>query len=182
MKVFVNPGHAPGLDAGAVNANGTQEANVALDIGKLVCAYLHKAGVSTEMLQSNSLNGEDEDANNPSICRTANNSCADLFISIHCNAANRRARGTECCIYGSGGSRERLAACIQKQIVDSVGTVDRGIKIRPDLAVLRHTSMPAVLIEMAFIDNDEDCSLLTERTDDFARAIARGVTDYQVMA
>ena len=39
--------------------------------------------------------------------------------------------------------------------------------------------MPAVLVEMAFIDNDEDARLLTEQTDEIARAIARGVTDYE---
>lgn len=62
--------------------------------------------------------------------------------------------------------------------MNSLGTKDRGIKERPGLIVLRDTAMPAVLIETAFIDNDEDCQLLLEKTDDFARAIARGVTDY----
>ena len=38
--------------------------------------------------------------------------------------------------------------------------------------------MPAVLVELAFIDNEDDATLLGERQDDFARAIARGVTDY----
>ena len=62
----------------------------------------------------------------------------------------------------------------------SLGTVDRGIKTRPKLTVLRCTSMPAVLVEMAFIDNDDDCRLLTEKADEFARAIARGITDYEL--
>ena len=180
MKVFINPGHAPGIDSGAVNANGTQEAEVALKVGRLVSKYLENVGIVTVLLQSNSLNGEDEDAANPSICRTANNSGADLFISIHCNAFNRQARGTECCIDGIGGESELLAGCIQQQIVKSLGTVDRGIKTRPKLTVLRCTSMPAVLVEMAFIDNDDDCRLLTEKADEFARAIARGVTDYEL--
>lgn len=180
MKVFINPGHAPGIDSGAVNANGTQEAEVALKVGRLVSKYLENVGIVTVLLQSNSLNGEDEDAANPSICRTANNSGADLFISIHCNAFNRQARGTECCIYGIGGESELLAGCIQQQIVKSLGTVDRGIKTRPKLTVLRCTSMPAVLVEMAFIDNDDDCRLLTEKADEFARAIARGITDYEL--
>ena len=45
--------------------------------------------------------------------------------------------------------------------------------------MLKYTDMPAVLVEMAFIDNDEDAALLTGKTDEFARAIARGVTDYE---
>ena len=91
------------------------------------------------------------------------------------------AHGTETLIYGSGGRAEQLAECIQRQIVDSLGTTDRGLKERPGLIVLRATDMPAVLVELAFIDNDEDAELLMTRQDDFARAIARGVTDYEQM-
>jgi len=40
--------------------------------------------------------------------------------------------------------------------------------------------MPAILVETAFIDNEEDAELLRNRQDAFARAIARGVTDYEV--
>ena len=48
----------------------------------------------------------------------------------------------------------------------------------PGLIVLKHTDMPACLVETAFIDNDDDTALLTNKQDDFARAIARGITDY----
>ena len=96
----------------------------------------------------------------------------------NCNAANTAARGTEVECYGSGAG-EKLAQCIQSQIVDSLGTVDRGMKYMPQLLVLKYTDMPAVLVEMAFIDNDEDAELLAGKTDGFARAIARGVTDYE---
>jgi N-acetylmuramoyl-L-alanine amidase len=72
-----------------------------------------------------------------------------------------------------------LAQYIQNQIVDSLGTLDRGIKAMPQLLVLKYTDMTAVLVEMAFIDNDDDAELLANRQDDFARAIARGVTDYE---
>ena len=57
-------------------------------------------------------------------------------------------------------------------------TVDRGVKERPNLCVLKNTDMPAVLVELAFIDNEEDCTLLTNEQDNFARAVARGITDY----
>ena len=72
-----------------------------------------------------------------------------------------------------------LAECIQNQIVQSLGTVAPGrVKERPGLAVLRETDMPAVLVETAFITNKEDVQLLMNQKDGFARAIARGVTDY----
>ena len=59
MKVFINPGHAPGIDSGAVNQNtGLQEADVALSVGLMVRKYLNYAGLETEILQSDNLAGE----------------------------------------------------------------------------------------------------------------------------
>ena len=113
------------------------------------------------------------------MCDCANQWPADIFVSIHCNSAgNTSAQGTETLVHNMGGHAERLADCIQRQIVDSLDTVDRGLKERPELTVLRATDMPAVLVELAFISNEEDEALLRDRQDDFARAIARGVTDY----
>lgn len=180
MKVFLNPGHAPGIDNGAVNAaTGLQEADVALSVGLLVQKYLNAAGVETELLQSDNLAGESPDY--PCVTATANASGADLFVSIHCNAANTTARGTEVEVYdNTGGASVELAECMMDQIIGSLGTVRRYINSRSGLAVLRCTSMPAVLVEMAFIDNDKDCQLLTDRQDDFARAIARAITDYEL--
>lgn len=179
MLAFINPGHKVGIDPGACHPYGTTEAETVLEIGELLCHYLNAAGIETEFLQSNSLNGEDEDWDNPSICRTANNSGADIFVSLHCNACNGQAQGTETLVYSMCGDSAYLAGCIQNQLIDTLSTVDRGIKARTDLCVLRNTAMPAVLVEIAFIDNDEDHRILCERKDDIARAIARGITDYQ---
>lgn len=184
MKVFINPGHDQDYDSGAVNPNtGLRECDVAAEVGALVVDYLEAAGCECRILQSDNLAGESTypDRQSDSVCGAANDWEADVFVSIHCNAANTAARGTEveCYDADSGNAGSQLAQCIQSQIVDALGTVDRGIKSRPALIVLRVTDMPAVLVEMAFIDNDEDATLLTDRMDDFARAIARGVTDYE---
>ena len=99
---------------------------------------------------------------------------------LHCNADSGCARGTETLIYANdSGSSPQLAACIQSQIVQSLDTVDRGLKERPNLIVLKDTTMPAVLVETAFIYNEDDAALLTNNADDFARAIARGITDFE---
>ena len=129
------------------------------------------------MLQSDNLAGETPDL--PCVVDTANDWPADIVISLHCNAANGCARGTETLVYANEGESAQLAACIQSQIVDSLGTIDRGIKERPMLIVLNSTAMPAVLVEMAFVDNNEDAQILTERADEMARAIARGITDFE---
>ena len=177
-KVFINPGHYPGIDSGAVNpVNGVTEAEICNQIARKVMIYLDRASCEVKFLQSNNLCGEYPAHLN--IVDEANKWPADIFISLHCNAFNQQAKGTECLVFAKGSySSENLAKAIQAQIIRSLNTVDRGVKERPDLAVLKGTKMPAVLVEMAFIDNADDCHKLIYQQDDFARAIARGVTDY----
>lgn len=175
LKIFINPGHDIDLDPGAC-ANGIREVDIALAIGEKLKKTMEVIGYPCQILQSDNLNGETE--GKPNVCATANNSGADIFVSIHCNSAgNSSAKGTETLVYSTGGKAELLAKCIQTQIVNSLSTVDRGIKERPDLCVLRETSMPAVLVETAFISNEEDAYKLMYRIEEFANAIARGVTD-----
>ena len=174
MKVFINPGHCPGIDPGAVGHTGLTEAEVVKEVGALVEHYLNAVGIETESIQDDSLDY---------VCSMANISGADLFISIHCNAAgNPAALGTETFRYGGSEEGGKLGLAIQNQITASLGTVDRGLKDavpgRNGLYVLTNTNMTAVLVELAFISNEDDEALLINNKDEFARAIARGVTDY----
>ena len=179
MRVFINPGHAPcGCpDPGAVNSGtGLRECDVAKNIADLVEKYLTKAGVSVSgNLQSDDLY---------EIVSTANNLDVDVFVSIHCNAFNSVAHGTEVWHYHTSKYGKLLAECVQRQIVDSLGTADRGIKgavphTDNSLYVLNNTDAVSVLVETAFIDYEGDEVLLRTRQDDFARAIARGITDFE---
>ena len=181
MKVYINPGHDLDYDSGAVNpTSGLRECDVAAKIGARVKEYLEAAGCECRLLQSDNLYYDSQYDDRPiPVCDDANNWGADCFISIHCNAANGQARGTEVECYSRMSNGGNLAQCIQDQIVGALGTVDRGVKEMPGLIVLRHTDMPAVLVETAFIDNDDDAELLTDRWDAFAVAVARGVTDYE---
>ena len=181
MKVFINPGHDTKYDSGAVNpSSGLRECDAAANIGAKVMKYLVAAGCDCRLLQSDNLYYDsDYDDRTVSVCEDANNWGADIFVSIHCNACNGSARGTEVECYDSNSSGGKLAQCIQNQIVNALGTFDRGVKEMPGLIVLKHTDMPAVLVETAFIDNGADATLLVDKEDEFARAIARGVTDYQ---
>lgn len=180
MKVFINSGHDRTYDSGAVNtALGLRECDIAYDIGILVQKYLIDAGCDVKLLQSDNLYW-DSDYGLPCVVEEANDWEADIFISIHCNSFNTLANGTETLVYDMGGKSEILANCVQDQIINSLHTVDRGIKERPGLVVLNSTNMPAILVETAFIDNEKDVQLLINNKDDFARSIARGVTDYEI--
>ena len=179
-KIFINPGHAPDgtPDPGAVNATtGLRECDVALIIGNKVEQYLQSAGCQTSFLQSDSLDG---------VVSAANSWHADLFVSIHCNsAASAAANGAETWYCHNSLKGQKAAACIQDQIVKSVLVSDRGLKEATPgvngLYVLTNTDMPAVLVETAFISNTGgDEKLLSDSywQDEFAKAIARGITDY----
>lgn len=188
MKVFINPGHDLDYDSGAVSPRtGLRECEVAAHVGALVKHYLEAAGCTCKLMQSDNLaptstgRSRYADRQGPTVTETANDWDADIFVSIHCNSAEAdEACGTETFAYDlDGGAGEKIATCIQDQIVDALNTVDRGVKANPKLFVLRYTAMPAVLVELGFISNESDEELLATRQDDFARAIARGVTDYE---
>lgn len=175
-KVFLNPGHCVDIDPGAVNQiMGIEEATTVFDVGYLVFKYLINAGCEVYFCQSDNLYYDGVGEN---VVETANNWPADIFVSLHCNAFNGQAKGTETCVYSVNSKSGKLGECIQRQLIDTIGTVDRGLKERPGLVVLKYTNMPAVLVEIAFIDNAEDLEILLSRKDDIARAIARGITDY----
>jgi len=97
VKIFINPGHCPGADPGACGF-GMSEADKVLSIGKKVEKILQTNGVTKKLLQMDSLAG---------ICDASNSWNADLFVSIHCNAANTVAKGTETyCYRGSNAGRK----------------------------------------------------------------------------
>ena len=173
MRIAINAGHAPNgkPDPGAIGATGLKESDVAKSIADKVSYYLQQVGYETIVVQDDSLQ---------CICDQSNQFGADLFISLHCNAAeNRDAKGTETFCISELSESGKLAKCIQSQIVTSIGIVDRGVKT-DRFYVLRNTDCPAVLVECAFISNSEDEALLASEQgkDGFARAIARGITNY----
>lgn len=174
MKIFLNPGHDRDVDSGAVNpVSGMRECDVVHNVGVAItnCVkdILENHGIEVVSAQNDSLAW---------VTEYANESGADYFVSIHCNAFNTQAHGTEVETYSFGTYGAKLAQSIQDEIVKEMGTTDRGIKERPGLYVLKYTDMPAVLIELAFIDNQNDAVLLANEQERFASAVARGILNF----
>lgn len=168
MKISVNAGHCPGLDPGAVGPNGTQEADVTKSVAEKLCALLQYFGHETQFIQLDSLSD---------ICAEANQFGADIFVSIHCNAAeNPAAHGTETYYCEGSGAGSRLAQYINSEL-SGMGLTNRGTKTAR-FQVLMDTNMPAVLVELAFISNPQEEELLADANSQqtFAEVICRGVT------
>lgn len=103
---------------------------------------------------------------------------ADYFVSIHRNSSPypNQYTGVESLVYNRYGEAARLAANINEQL-EMVGFVNQGVNERPNLVVLNRTRMPAVLVEVGFINTDADNRLLDERFNDVAQAIADGIIE-----
>ena len=108
----------------------------------------------------------------------ANNAGVDFFISIHRNSfpTDNEVFGVESLVYDLSGIKYQMAQDINDQL-EAIGFVNLGVKARPNLVVLRRTRMPAVLVEVGFIDSNVDNRLLDDNFDDIAQAIASGILD-----
>lgn len=188
MKVVIDPGHAGrNIDPGAVSTTtGLQEADVVLIISQLVQKHLTAVGCEVKLTRTDWEQAETDDLH----YRTslANGWGADIFVSLHCNsAANIGAKGYEVWTTPGDTKGDRLATCLYRQIAgefpDRLGRTDYADG-DPDkesrFYVLTYTDAPACLIELAFISNGEEATLLADSSwqDRYARAIARGITDY----
>lgn len=186
MNIFLNPGHSPNgnPDPGACNLSlNLRECDIALSIGNKIRNLLLQNNYDVRLLQSNNLCGESP--SQPNITYAANSWPADIFVSIHCNSFNSKARGVETLIYPDSTKGLSLANNIQSNLITAIQSIDttfpnRGVKPRSDLAVLRYTNMPAVLIELGFIDQKNDAAILTNFQDTLAQAINSGINKYKI--
>ncbi len=107
-----------------------------------------------------------------------NASGADYFISIHRNSSpiQNQYTGIESLVYNRNSTAAGIARNINRNL-EAVGFANQGINERPNLAVLRRTRMPAVLVEAGFINNDNDNALFDAQFDAIAQAIADGILD-----
>jgi N-acetylmuramoyl-L-alanine amidase len=180
IKIFINPGHGcsnGGEDPGAVGY-GLHEDEVAFCIGTRVEKYLQNAGVTTKVYQYGGKQNDKDNVVLGNICDTSNYWGADIFVSIHCNAFNGAANGTETYYYPGSTEGNKLANAIHNKIINTIPDLtNRGVKSFNHF-VTHYTDAPAALVECAFIDNKHDNDLLKYRANDFAQAIAKGILEY----
>lgn len=177
MKVCIDAGHNDkGFDTGA-SGNGLREQDVNFEVAHKLADLLRNNGIEVIETRPTKNTNLGYDLNSSLKARStfANDSKADYFISIHCNAGG--GIGTETYISGIGGNAEKIAKKVNSEIVNTLKTTNRGVKVN-NLYVLNKTDMPAVLIELGFIDNVYDSEKLRNKQDDFATSIAKGFLDF----
>jgi N-acetylmuramoyl-L-alanine amidase/putative cell wall-binding protein len=113
----------------------------------------------------------------------ANNAGADVYLSIHNNAAGSSARGTETYHNWDNAAdttlSRQLASYVQQEVVRSTGARDRGVK-DVGFYVIRWANMPAILIKAGFLSNSQDRALLLSPTyrGRVAQGIAQGIARF----
>lgn len=169
FKVMVDAGHG-GFDNGATH-EGRREKDDTLRLALEVGRILEENGVDVEFTRTTDI------FQSPSAkARIANNSGADLMVSIHRNAAYapNTYHGVQTLVYNLGDIKEQFANNINAEL-EEVGFQNIGVEVRPNLAVLRQTQMPAVLVEAGFIDSDIDNEIFDNSFYETANAIAQGI-------
>ena len=173
--IIIDAGHG-GFDPGAVGHSGLHEKEPNLAIAKKLAALLEKEGQKI-ILTRNS----DQFLSLQRRVKLANQSGAQLFISIHANSINNTtAGGVETYYNDSSHEKSRiLAEKIHDKLGRNLGVKDRGIK-NDNFYVIKYTKMPSVLIETAFLSNPKEEKLLSspEFQSKAAALLADGIIDY----
>lgn len=167
--VVLDAGHG-GANPGALY-NGRQEKDDALALVLAIGSILEQNGIDVYYTRTSDI------YESPYQKATEGNEVgADYFVSIHRNSSPypNQYSGVETLVYNQYGEAARLAYHINARL-EQIGFLNLGVNERPNLVVLNSTQMPAVLVEVGFINTDADNSLLDERFDDIAGAIADGI-------
>ncbi|BCP59563.1 GBS Bsp-like repeat-containing protein [Streptococcus parasuis] len=192
--VYIDPGHG-GVDSGA-SYGGVYEKNLALSVANKLKANLIQLGYQVLMTRTADYNVDFKTERS----KMANQSNADLFISIHFNAtglASSNATGIETYWYQYDpeyqpkinavmhndptrlAESKILANQVQASLISGTGAVNRGVR-RETFAVLRETAIPAILVELGFMDNPSDLQKIKQDSyqTKLANALAQGIDNW----
>ncbi|WP_261307367.1 GBS Bsp-like repeat-containing protein [Streptococcus suis] len=192
--VYIDPGHG-GRDSGA-SYGGIHEKNLALSVSNKLRENLLQYGINVLMTRTGDYDVDFKTERS----RMTNASNADLFISIHFNATGAgvsNATGIETYWYQYNpeyqpkinkemhnnptrlAESEILANKVQESLIKETGAVNRGVR-RETFAVLRETAIPAILVELGFMDNPSELQVIKQDSyhTRLAKALAQGVMNW----
>ena len=185
-RIAIDPGHG-GSDSGAIGPTGIMEKSVTMRVSRELKRLLEAEGAQVVLTRTGDTEVSEKGAAATSVeelqarCDVANKANADIFLSIHADAfTNREVKGTTAYYYEKGTKQSRLLAdSVRTALIDSIGTVDRGTQTC-NFYVVKHTDMPAILVEISFISNPDEEKMMNSETgvEKIARGIADGIADY----
>lgn len=164
--IALDAGHG-GSDSGAIGPTGVTEKGVTLRVAKALQKLLQAEGATVLMTRTTDTEVSPKKANASDVeelqarCDVGNDGNADIFISMHMDSfTNSTPSGTTGYYYTKGSkASQRLAQYVSEGVATALGTGNRGTK-SCNFYVVKHTDMPATLVEMAFISNDKEEKLM----------------------
>lgn len=167
-KICIDAGHG-GTDSGAVNGK-IYEKNITLNLALKVGALLND---KFDIVYTRK---KDETVSLANRCAICDKLDSDYFISIHVNSAsNKQASGIETFIYTKPTQKAiTISNNIQKNLIQATGAKNRGVK-KANYYVIKNTLVPAVLIEVGFLSNEEELKKLI--SDDYQFKLAKAIAD-----
>lgn len=179
IKIVIDAGHG-GSDSGATG-NGMAEKNLTLAI----VLAAKKSFDKDSRFQVSYTRTSDTYPSLSQRANLANNKNADMFLCIHINSASASAHGTETLwskgrnsvTQKKGLTSKTLATAMQSATVAATGFTNRGLVDRPNLYVLKHTNMPACLIEYGFISNKTEAARMKANTTAYGKALYKAVVN-----
>lgn len=180
LAAAIDAGHG-GKDPGAVSRTGLYEKQVVLDVARRLAHHLRQAGLDTHLTRSrDQALADSNQADLSARVALANQRRVDVMISIHADSfADPSVLGPR--TYHQAGSAEgkRLADAVQRELRALTGNGSTEGKAA-NFYITRNTTMPAILVEIGFLSNPEEETLLRSPVyrERLASAIARGVRRY----
>ncbi len=183
IKIYIDQGHNPSPyhNAGATG-NGLFEQDLTFAIGCLLAQLLEADGrfeVCLSRPTENTVLGTDNTSSLEARVLGAQEFGADYFISLHINSyESNSANGIEVFVAEQDSTSYAFGSSLLQGMIQATNLRDRGMKLNPELYVLKNATMPAALLEMGFISNAEDAALLSESPELFAQGIYNGILAY----
>jgi len=173
--IVIDPGHG-GSDTGAMR-NGLVEKDLTLDIAMRLRTLLIARGWLVKMTRDRDVDVAAPNASDVAELQArvdvANASGARMFVSVHVNSSTSSSpNGTTTYYYKP--EDQPLAAAIHRRLLPVLGLKDDGVQ-KERFYVIRHTTMPAALVETAFMSNSDDAAHL--RSPSFRQGVAQGIAD-----
>ncbi|MBQ9914906.1 MAG: N-acetylmuramoyl-L-alanine amidase, partial [Clostridia bacterium] len=180
-SVMLDAGHG-GVDGGAVSYHEdgsikAKEKDFNLDVALRAQKLLEAEGVDVHMIRT-----EDVYVDFLRVGGIANDAGTSLFVSVHTNSATvPTAHGIETYGYldagtvSNGMTSKRLSEILLEELIEETGAHERGVKDGKTLAVINSTKMPATLIEIGFISNEEECEKMM--TEEYRQKLAQAICD-----
>jgi N-acetylmuramoyl-L-alanine amidase len=172
--VVIDAGHG-GHDPGTIGVSGLREKAVNLEVAARVASILEQKGLGVVMTRQ-----QDQFIELEERADIANRRSADLFVSIHSDSApNRSIQGFTVYVARAASPEAYRAASVIGQALADTGSESHGIR-EADYKVLVHSNGPAVLIELGYLSNAQDCAHLRDPAyqNRLAQAITNGILTY----